>query len=281
MSDKPVNMLLVNRRILRVSAENAEFQIIQALKTNRAKRHKTHEVFIEGTECIRQALGAGLEFTRIIMGAHEECLSDWAHALIQAQGAATLIEMSPSLYASLCDRMNPSELLVTAKIKPETENPVLLPPAPCILVFDRPSDFGNLGSIIRSANAFGIDALFTVGHGSDVYEPKVIRASLGSVFYTQIRHIESMESLERFIREQKQRCGLSVLGTDSVGSVSLRDKDLHAPIMLIIGNEAKGMSVALRSLCDEIVRIPIMGAVNSLNVACAVSILLWELYRKR
>ena len=188
MSDKPVNMLLVNRRILRVSAENAEFQIIQALKTNRAKRHKTHEVFIEGTECIRQALGAGLEFTRIIMGARVERLSDWAHTLIQTQAAATLIEMSPLLYASLCDRTNPSELLVTAKIKPETGNPVL-PPAPCILVFDRPSDFGNLGSIIRSANAFGIDALFTVGHGGDVYEPKVIRASLGSVFYTQIRHI--------------------------------------------------------------------------------------------
>jgi TrmH family RNA methyltransferase len=275
MSNRPVN-----RRVLRVSAENAEFQIIQALKTNRAKRHKTHEVFIEGTECIRQALGAGLEFTRLIMGAPEERLSDWAHALIQMQEAAALIEMAPLLYASLCDRENPSELLVTAKIKPETED-LVLPPAPCILAFDRPSDFGNLGSIIRSANAFGIDALFIVGHGSDVYEPKVIRASLGSVFYTRIRYIESMESLERFIREQKQQCGLTVVGTDSAGSMSLRDKDLKAPIMLIIGNEAKGMSVALRGLCDEIVRIPITGAVNSLNVACAASILLWELYRKR
>jgi TrmH family RNA methyltransferase len=273
-------MLFVNRHILRVSAENVEFQIIQALKTNRIKRHKSHEVFIEGTECIKMALGAGLEFTRIIMGVREERLSDWARELIQMHRAAALIEMSPSLYASICDRANPSELLVTAKIKPETENPVL-PPDPCILVFDRPSDFGNLGSIIRSANAFGIDALFTVGHGGDIYEPKVIRASLGSVFYTQIQHIESMKSLERFIHEQKQRCGLSVLGTDSTGSVSLRDKDLHAPIMLIIGNEAKGMSLALRALCDEIVRIPITGVVNSLNVACAVSILLWELYRKQ
>jgi TrmH family RNA methyltransferase len=188
--------------------------------------------------------------------------------------------MTSPLYASLCDRTNPSELLVTAKLKPEPEE-LILSLHPCVLVLDRPSDLGNLGSIIRSANAFNVDAVFIVGHGSDVYEPKVLRASLGSVFHTRIRSVESMEYLANFIRTEKARSNIMVAGTDSNGTISLQDNELHCPIMLIIGNEAKGMSVALRSLCDEIVRIPIAGAVNSLTVACATSILLWEICRNR
>jgi TrmH family RNA methyltransferase len=267
------------RRVFRISAENAAFQIIQALKNNRARRHKTREIFVEGTECIKQAVSAGLEITRIITGNTAD-LSDWARSLIAAQLDAQLINMDTLLYASLCDRANPSELLVTAKLKPEPEE-LSLSPQPCVLVFDRPSDLGNLGSIIRSANAFNVDAVFIVGHGSDVYEPKVLRASMGSVFHTRIRLVESMEHLAGFIRTEKARSGILVAGTDSNGTISLQNNELHCPIMLIIGNEAKGMSVALRNLCDEIVRIPIAGAVNSLNAACAASIFLWEIYRKR
>lgn len=253
--------------------------MIRALKTSRAKRRKTREVFIEGTECIKRAWGAGLAFTRIITGGGCGRLSDWARACIEAQGAAALIEMAPPLYKALCDREHPSELLATARTAPEPEA-LVLGEAPRLLVFDRPSDFGNLGAAMRSADAFGIDALLILGHGVDPYEPKVIRASLGSVFYLQIQHIESMQSLAAFIQNEKQRCGLSVLGTDSAGEAALGGRKARPPIMLIIGNEAKGMSAGLRGLCDEVVRIPIGGAVGSLNAACAASILLWELCGK-
>ncbi|GHV69754.1 rRNA methyltransferase [Spirochaetia bacterium] len=275
--------------MIAVTAENAEYQIIRALKLNRAKRNQTGEVFIEGTEGIKQAHSAGLKFTRIISvidGDGDGPLSGWAKALITSHGETRIIGMPQGLYRALCDRENPSELLACVEMRPAKLDALRLPPNPFILAFDRPGDFGNLGSAIRSANAFGVDAVFIIGHGVDIFEPKVIRASLGSVFHTPAVYIESMAMLQDFIRGQKEKNGLLVAGTDSTGAITLPEwKQIHAdrlkPLLLVIGNEARGMSIALKALCDEVISIPIIGQVNSLNAACAASILLWEVFKER
>ncbi|GHU56806.1 rRNA methyltransferase [Spirochaetia bacterium] len=261
-----------------ISVPNAEFQIIEALKTNRVKRAKTHEVFIEGIESIKQALRANLEITRIIIRKTEP-ISDWARDVIKNSGGTKIIEMSAELYNQLCDRNNPSEMLVTAKINALALSDVKLSEKPFILLFDRPSDTGNLGSIIRSANSFNADALFIIGHGVDVYESKVIRASLGGIFFTQIVMLQSLDELEAFIGQEKIKNGMKVLGTDSRGDIPLTGGALNRPLMIIIGNEAKGISLAIRGLCDGIINIPISGEVNSLNAASAGSIFMWEVYK--
>ncbi len=261
-----------------MSAENAEYQIIRALKTKRAKRAKLNEVFIEGIEPIKQALSAELPLTRIIFRDFS-CLSDWARTLIEANREAAAIEMTDELYLSLCDKENPSELLVTARVRPPRLDALLLPDKPFILIFDRPSDLGNFGSLTRSANAFGVDAVLVVGHGVDFYDPKVIRSSLGGVFHTIIVSVPSMVELETWLNQQKRKNGMELVGTDSSGSVLLAAKPLRKPIAIVLGNEAKGMSVALKALCDAVVRIPLSGRVNSLNVACAGTIFLWDVYK--
>jgi TrmH family RNA methyltransferase len=267
-----------------ICAENGEYQIIESLKLNRTKRAKAREMFIEGTESIKQALRAEMEITRIIT-AEDAALSGWAKQVIVKKGnagndrSAMVIEMAPALYNKLCDRQEPSEMLITARIAPVKLKDLKLPDKPFLLLFDRPGDTGNLGSVIRSANSFGVDAVFILGHSADVYDPKTIRASLGSVFHTPVAPVESMKELEEFIRKEKKRNGLRVLGTDSSGEVSLREERLGRPIMVVIGNESKGMSVALKGLCDAIAAIPLMGAVNSLNVASAASIFMWEVVR--
>jgi TrmH family RNA methyltransferase len=261
-----------------ISAPNAEFQIIEALKNNRVKRAKTHEVFIEGIESIKQAIRANLEITRIII-TNFETISDWARDVIKNSSGAKIIEMSPDLYNQLCDRNNPSEMLVTARVDLLALSDVKLPEKPFILLFDRPSDTGNLGSIIRSANAFNADALFIIGHGVDVYDPKVIRASLGGIFFTQIVMLQSLNEIEEFIRQEKTKNNMKVLGTDSNGDIPVMNGALRRPLMIVIGNEAKGISLALKGLCDGIISIPISGEVNSLNVASAGSIFMWEVYK--
>ncbi|MFN8432545.1 MAG: TrmH family RNA methyltransferase [Anaerolineales bacterium] len=263
---------------LTISVENAEYQIIQALKLNRTKRHKAQEAFVEGIESIKQVASAGLEITRII-AADVEKLSAWSQNLIRSQPNAKLIEMSFDLYKSLCDRDEPSEIVITVKVNFLNLGNLQLPSKPFVLVFDRPSDMGNLGSILRSANSFGVDAVLLIGHGVDVYDPKVIRSSLGSIFHSTIVNIQSMPEFEAWILEQKRKNKLNVVGTDSVGEVSLMDHSLTRPVAVVLGNEAKGMSVALKNLCDYVVSIPVEGAVNSLNVACAGSIILWDVYR--
>ena len=262
---------------LLISTKNAEYQVIQALKQNRVKRSRANEVFVEGIESIKQAVSAGLEITRVIVQAKRK-LSDWGRNLI-ADSHATLIEMSPDLYAELCDREEPSEMLITAKFTPLALADLLLPEKPFVLIFDRPSDHGNLGSLIRSANSFNVDAILLLGHAIDPHDPKVIRASLGGIFHSKVIHIESMQEMEDWIAAQKKKNGMTIIGSDSAGSVHLTERHLSTPIALVLGNEAKGMSVALKNLCDQVVSIPLSGAVNSLNVACAGSILLWDVYK--
>jgi len=262
---------------LSITAENAEYQIIQSLKQNRVKRNKLHEVFVEGIECIKQVIISNKEITRIIIK-DVSSLSNWGKNVIEQYKNAKIIEMSNKLYDGLTDKTDPSEMLITAKIRPNTLTDIYTE-NPFLIVFDRPCDCGNLGSIIRSANAFSADGIFIIGHGVDIHEPKVIRASLGSIFFTKIVTIESMEILEEYIKEQKKKNNMEIIGTDSTGTVSAKEYEIKKPVMVIIGNEARGMSVRLKEICDKIIRIPMEGNINSLNVSCAASIIMWEIYK--
>ena len=238
-----------------------------------------HEIFIEGIECIKQAINANIEITRIIIK-NMTVLSEWGKDVIRQNNNAKIIEMSNILFNKLADKTNPSEMLITASIK-QNEISDINNENPFIIVFDRPSDYGNLGSIIRSANAFNVDGIFIIGHGIDIYESKVIRASLGSIFFTKIMVIKSMEVLLEYIRIQKEKNNMEIVGTDSDGTLSIKECKINRPIMVIIGNEAKGMSIGLKEICDKIIRIPIEGKINSLNVSCAASIIMWEIYKNK
>ncbi|TGK79406.1 RNA methyltransferase [Leptospira bourretii] len=267
-------------RPLKISVKNAEFQILLALRTNRSKRSQENEVFVEGTECIKQLIGARWEITRILFREGVK-LSLWAESVLKKYSKAKQFEVSSGLFLELSEKENPSELIVTAKIQ-RTEIQNLIPTNhPFYLLFDRPSDLGNFGSILRSADSFQVDTVFVLGHSIDVYDPKVLRASLGSIFHTKLVFLESVPSLEMFLKKEKDRCNLQVIGSDSLGKESLEKTNIKSPVLLILGNEAKGMSVHLQSLCDLILKIPMRGVVNSLNVACAGSILLWEVTRNR
>ena len=224
-------------------------------------------------------MNANIEITRIITKGVQN-LSDWGKSTVKRCENAKIIEMSKELYDALSGKENPAELLVTAKM-PVNNLKDIGAENPFIILFDRPSDHGNLGSIIRSANAFGVDGLFVMGHGIDIYESKVIRASLGSIFFTKIITMESMETLKEYIQKQKLKNNMRIIGTDSTGNISIKDGNLERPVMVILGNEAKGMSRGLKDLCDEIIRIPIEGNINSLNVSCAASIIMWEVYKNK
>jgi len=262
---------------LPINAENAEYQIIKSLKLNRMKRNKLHEIFIEGTECIKQAIKSNMEITRIVIN-DENKLSNWGKNIIRQHENAKIIEMTDHLYNELSEKANPPEMLVTAKIVPYRINDFYVN-NPFILVSDRPGDHGNFGSLIRSANAFNVDGIFIMGHGIDIYEPKVIRASLGSIFFTKIMAMESMEVLMEYIKIQKAKNNMEVVGTDSTGTASLENCKLKRPIMVIVGNEAKGISVKFWDICDKIIKIPMGGNINSINVSCAASIIMWEIYK--
>lgn len=261
-------------KFLKISRNNSEYQVISALKENRTKRSKCREVFIEGIESIKQAVSAQIPVTRIIYQNYNT-LSDWSKKLINKCPDAKKIELSSDLYNELCDKQNPSEIVMIANFTIEKLSNQKLPDKPFILILDRPGDKGNLGSIIRTANAMGIDMVIIIGHAVDTLDPKVIRASLGAVFFTKIVHAGSHNNFELWLKKVKEKTGLLLIGTDSDGEIELNNFSTYSDVAVLLGNESRGMSQKLKSLCDFIIRIPVTGNVNSLNVACAGSILLW------
>jgi len=265
---------------MKISSKNDTFQMLVAVKTNRRKRSRFDEILVEGIESIKQALVSPYVVLKKIIYRDFSALSDWAKNVIQSGAFPERVEMADELYRELADKDEPAEIMITLGCHRTPLEKAPLGAEPFIVVFDRPSDRGNLGSLVRSANAFGVDLIVTLGHGVDVFEPKAIRSSLGAVFRTRLAHAQSMAELERWLGRLKRETGLAVVGTDSAGDTTPAEAALRPPVALVIGNEAKGMSVGLKALADRLVRIPMRGDVNSLNAACAGSILLWEIYKR-
>jgi 23S rRNA (uridine2479-2'-O)-methyltransferase len=150
-----------------------------------------------------------------------------------------------------------------------------------VVVCDRPSSPGNLGTIVRSCDSLGAHGVVTTGHGVDMYAPATITASRGSIFAVPVVQRSSPADVAPWIDSARTACpGLQVVGSDEQGSVVVEACDWTRPTMLVCGNEATGLSRAWREQCETIVRIPIGGSASSLNVGVAVSIVLYERSRQ-
>jgi TrmH family RNA methyltransferase len=152
-----------------------------------------------------------------------------------------------------------------------------LDPVGLTVVFDRPTQPGNLGTLSRSADAFGASALVVTGHAADPFDPRAVRSSTGSLFALTVVRAPS----HREVLDWSRPHGIRVVGTDETGSVDVRDADLTGPLIVVVGNETNGMTAAWREACDVLVSIPMAGSASSLNAATAGSIVLEEAYRQR
>ena len=150
------------------------------------------------------------------------------------------------------------------------------------IVLDRPASPGNIGSIIRSADAFGADGVIVTGHAADVYDPRCVRASTGSVFALPVVRCPSHREVTEWVAAQRALgCPIVLAGTDEHGDRDVFDFDFTQPTLLVVGNEAAGLSKVWRELCDPVVRIPMTGTASSLNAATAATAVLYEIARQR
>jgi len=155
---------------------------------------------------------------------------------------------------------------------------------PFLVLFDRPSNKGNLGTMIRSCDALGVDALILTGHGVDLYDPEVIAASMGSFFSLTVVRIAETDVFEKMVRKIKEKYGeFQMYGSTAHQQKAIYELDLTLPLLLFIGNETKGLSYAYKEMCDELCTIPMAesSTASSFNVSCAASILMYEVVRQR
>jgi TrmH family RNA methyltransferase len=260
-----------------VGRANNVFQRLEVLKRNRTRRRQYGELFVEGVRPIQRLVDAGWP-VRSVCSEDGRALSGWARSILATSGAEHHFRLAPELMELLSDREQPSELLLVAELRTCRLEDLALPDDLLVVVLDRPTSPGNVGTVIRSADALGAHAVVVTGHAADPYEPRAIRASMGSLFSLPLVEIGGPAELERWLAG---RPAVQVVGTDSGGDAVLRDVDLRRPTVLVVGNEAAGASHGLRALCGTVARVPMAGAADSLNMAVAASIVLYEASRQR
>jgi 23S rRNA (uridine2479-2'-O)-methyltransferase len=262
--------------VLRVTSRNAAFQQWQALLSNRAKRQRAREFVIQGVRPITLAVERGWPVHDLIYDMSRP-LSRWAAGMLAAS-AARQVAMASELLTELGEKDGGvPEMVAVAAIPPDDFSRIPRGPDLLAVTFDRPASPGNIGTLIRSADAFGAHGLIVTGHAADPYDPKSVRASTGSLFAVPVVRAVSHADVIRWARTRPA----TIIGTDEKGEADISDIELTGPAVIVIGNETTGLSGAWRQACDVVARIPITGAASSLNAAGAATVVLYEAARQR
>jgi 23S rRNA (uridine2479-2'-O)-methyltransferase len=264
-ADGPETMIRMGRS---VTTRNAAFQRWQALLTNRSKRQRAGEFLVQGVRPITLAIEHGWEIRRLLHA--DGSKSRWAERLLRDHDATLLSE---ELLRELGEK-DEQELIAVVGLRPDRLDRIPARDDLLVLVFDRPATPGNIGMLIRSADAFGAHGVIVTGHAADPYDPRAVRASTGSLFAIPVVRVPSH-------REVLAWTNARLIATDERGDTELADADLTGPTVILVGNETVGLSAAWRDAAHQAVRIPISGAASSLNAAAAGTVVLYEAARQR
>ena len=261
-------------RVLR--GRDARFQQWQALLTNRSKRHRAGVFLVHGVRPITLAVEHGRSVVTWLVR-DTPTLSAWARGMLAGSDAERVV-LADDLMAELAEKNDQLPELLAVVTRHDHTLADLAPAADPLLVgFDRPASPGNLGTLIRSADAFGAAAVAVTGHAADPTDPRTVRASTGSLFALPVIALPGPDEL----RGWADTHGARLVGADESAGTDLHQADLTGPLVLAVGNETSGLSVAWRQACDQLVAIPIGGAASSLNAATAGGLLLYEAARQR
>lgn len=268
--------------VVRVMTRNARFQEWAALTGNRNKRQRKGEFLVQGVRPITMAVRFGWEIRELLCNADVR-LSQWARGILDSAGAPEA-DVAGELMAELGGKAEEApELLAVVGIPADDLDRISAGPRALIVAFDRPAVPGNIGTLIRSADAFGADGVIVSGHAADIYDPKSVRASTGSLFAVPAVRVASHRQVLDWVNAIRAGgVAIQVVGTDENGDRDAAECDFTRPTLLVIGSEATGLSNAWRDGCDRLIRIPMApAAASSLNAATAASVLLYESIRQQ
>lgn len=265
-----------------VATKNNWFQRAEVIQRNRKKRWQHRQFFVEGVRAINQLRGSAQWEVEALLYNPTQRLSRWAQDVLAEIEPSFRLELTAELMAELSDKEAPSEVMAIVKMPVIDDVPVPLTQKSVVLLLDRPSNPGNLGSIIRSCDAFGVDHLLLTGHGADPFDPVTVRATAGAFFHVPLARLAGNESLSAWFAECRQNFPhLQIIGTSAQGMLPLTACDFTGPTILCMGNETMGLSAWLKEQCDTLAYMHMQGVASSLNLACATTAVLFELSRQR
>lgn len=222
---------------------------------------------VEGIHHVGEAVDAGWEVNSILY-APELLTSNFARDLISHLGTKPQ-PVSPQVMESLADKENPQGILAMVRQKQSWLENLQAVRSGVALV--SPQDPGNVGTILRTMDAVGADALFLLDGGVELYHPTVVRSSMGTIFWKPI----IQTSFDKFVQWARIR-QYQLIGTSAHGDVDYQTLIPKIPWVLVMGNEQKGLSKEQTNICDVTVSLSMKGRVSSLNLAVATGVLLYH-----
>lgn len=181
------------------------------------------------------------------------------------------------VFEKMSDTQNPQGILCVVKREHVTLEGLLERKNPHFLILENLQDPGNLGTILRTGEGAGVTGIIMSRDTVDIYNPKVIRSTMGSIYRVPFLYVESLPETIRKIRES----GVKVYAAHLDGEISYDKPDYTTGTAFLIGNEGNGLTVETAALADEYMRIPMEGKLESLNAAVAAALLMYEVHRQR
>lgn len=264
--------LLPQGHPLITSTGNSTVKLVRSLRA-RKERERQGLYFAEGIRIVGEAMqsGAPVEALLVAPGLLTSAFAQGLVATAQAAGTRVL-GLSDDVFRHLSGRDGPQG--IGALVRHATGSLVGIQPGPADLwvALEEVQDPGNLGAIMRTADAVGARGMILIGPAVDPYDPAAVRASMGSLFGQLIVRTPGVDDLLAW----RQRHGIRLIGTSGAGARHYREADYRRPMILVSGSERQGLSASLLAACDDVVRIPMVGRADSLNLAVATSIVLYE-----
>jgi TrmH family RNA methyltransferase len=256
------------------SRANDRIKAIRALRERR-ERDQTGTFFIEGTRLLRAAIDNDADVELVV--AAPERLAAAERTLVDEllRRGVPLLEVTAAVFDSLSFREEAQSVGAVVRQRWETLSAATRGERCWVALHDIQHP-GNLGTIIRTCDAIGGDGVIVSGRSTDPYHPIAVRGTLGAVFSQRVVRATPSD-FARWVRT----AGAMVIGTSPGGDRDYRDVDYRPPVVLITGNERDGISDAQIALCDAVVRIPMSGYVESLNLSVATGLVLYEIQRQQ
>ena len=248
------------------STKNEKFKFFKSLKQ---KKYRTEEFTVEGKKSVLEAISSKKEVTSLIMS--ESFMSEE----FSYPENIPVYCIPDSLFEQLSSTETPSGVICTIKIEKDKE---FIPDSNKAYIYcDHISDPGNLGTIIRTADAAGFGGVLLSPGCVELYNPKTVRSSMGSFFRMGIYENVTTADL---VDMQKQ--GFFIFsGALSDNTISYTDADFKKSTVIVVGNESNGVSDEVLSISDASIKIPIIGGAESLNAAIAAAVMMYEVLRQR
>ena len=257
------------------SAANPQIKAVRALR-DRKERDRTGLFFVEGIRAVAAVLEANLSVHQLLV-APDLLESDFARQLIAAarERPVPTVELSASVFETLSRRDGPQGLALVAHQRWLDIASIEATPSSLWVALHQPQDPGNLGSILRTCDAAGAAGLILLGPSADPYDPSALRASTGAAFTIPLARCSWPDFTAWLRREPVHLVGAT--GAVEDAPTSYRAATYPRPLALLMGSEREGLSAGQRAACDQLVHIPMRGTVDSLNLAVATSLVLYEI----